>query len=293
MAAGDLINGDWQMEWAGLRFGGPGDPIQIVSVSGLADLPGVSTADRDQVRAHGRIPGDDFLGERVVVVSVRVEGDSLQSTFDAVAELANTCVPGSPEAPLVFRIPVVAGGRDALVSARLRNKSLPVTSGAVEVGIVSGDLQFVATDPRIFDAVDTVQSTALASGGGGLTWPAQWAAVWGAIAESGTLEVANAGNFDSPWSARIDGPCDRPSIINVSTGQSLTFDLSLAAGEWLDIDVGRVMSVLLNGSESRLHTLIRGSRSWLIEPGTTELLFQASTPSAASLTVTSRSAWTS
>lgn len=286
MPAGDLITGDWQIEWGGILLGSA--DFGITEVVGLADLPGVITADRDRLRSHGSIAGDDFLVGRTVEIGLRVEGTD---PFANVALLAASTMPGSAESPLVFRIPGIAGGRKARLGARCRARSVP-TGLEFVVGAIAARLQFFATDPRIYDAVDTVASVLLPSGGGGLDVDVVLPATLNAQTQSGAMFVANDGNFAAPWSARIDGPCLNPIIRNVTDGTFLGFTIDLAAGEWLDIDTSGARAVTLNGTTSRYYTIQPGSTWWDFAPGTTELAFRASTTTAAQLTVTSRSAWT-
>lgn len=290
--AGELIDGDFQIEWRGIRMGGPGDAIGVTSMSGFGDLPGVNVADRDRLRAHGLTAGDDFLGGRTVTADLRLDSTTLEEVRLATERLANSLTPGEGETPLVVQIPGVAGGRKVRLLARARAKALPVQLG-YEIGDVTAAIMWEATDPRLYDAEDTVQSVGLPSGGGGLDVPVEVPASLTAQTESGSITVVNAGNFSSPWSARIDGPALNPVIRNVTTGLSIGFTIDLADGEWLDVDTAGARSVLLNGTSSRYYTITPGSTWWDMEPGQTELAFRASTTTTAALTVTSRSAWTS
>jgi len=70
----------------------------------------------------------------------------------------------------------------------------------------------------------------------------------------------------------------------------LSWDLDLAAGQYLDVDVDRRTS-LINGQVSRSGAMT--SRGWFdLAPGHSDIAFSASsfTPDAM-LTVTARSAW--
>jgi hypothetical protein len=288
--AGELITGDYQMEWRDVLLGPK--PYGVYGVSGLGDLPSVITADRDRLRAHGQIPGDDFLSGRYVEVGLRVEGTSNGDTAAATAALSRVCGPGIEETPLVFQIPGIAGGNKARINARIRNKVTPVDL-AYAVGIVSSRLMFYATDPRIYSDSMFSQTVNLPSGGGGLTWPATWPASWSPQVDSGSLFVPNDGDIASPWTARIDGPCVNPVVRNLTAGKFVGFNITLESGEWLTLDTHVMPTVVLNDSESRYYTIQAGSRWWDFEPGATELAFRASTSTAATLTVTSRSAWTS
>ncbi len=289
MAAGDLITADWQMEWRGLLFGP--NPYGITEVQGLADLPGLVTADRDRLRAHGQIAGDDFLTGRTVEVGFRIEGSSSADTFDQATALAAVTAPGEAESPLVFQIPGVAAGTKAYLNARVRARSLPIDR-LYQVSVLGGRFQFYATDPRLYSLVQSTQTVSLPTAGGGLPVEVDVPATLLAVADSGSILVQNNGNFRAPWSFRINGPAVNPTVRNVTEGLYLGFNITLAAGEYLDVATGPTQrSVILNGSESRYYTLQAGSTWWDFRPGETEVAFRAATDTAATLTVYSRSAW--
>lgn len=100
---------------------------------------------------------------------------------------------------------------------------------------------------------------------------------------SGMVEVTNAGTADTGLTLRIDGPVVDPRISLLVDGvtQTLRLDLTLTAGQWLDIDT-RAETVTLNGSASR-----RGQAygDWPILPGSTsgELSWNAAAYEAAAL----------
>lgn len=290
MAAGDLITDDWEVEFAGLLLGGE-TPYAFASSKGLADMPALQTADRSRLRRHGTLPGDDFMLDRQIEMQFEVYGETIEEFEAAVADLTAATQPGVVESPLSFRIPGVAGGGVRQVQARIRRRSVPLGSEwYYRIPIYT--LVWVATDPRIYSNVDTVQTVNLPSGGGGLSWPATWPANWSAQVDSGSLFVVNEGNFGAPWSGEITGPAVNPVIRNVSTGQYLGFNITLADGDVLTVD-SELRSVVLNGTASRYYTIQAGSSWWDFEPGTTEIAYRAATTTTSNLTLTTRSAWTS
>jgi hypothetical protein len=69
----------------------------------------------------------------------------------------------------------------------------------------------------------------------------------------------------------------------------MSFDITIADGDFLWIDT-ETRSVLLNGTASRFPN--KSSNDWIdLQPGVNEITFRASTPSAASMTMSFRSAW--
>lgn len=287
MAAGDLVTADWQIEYGGLLLG-DGTVFDIVRVEGLLDLPEVQTTDRQRLRRHGLVPGDDFLGGRKVTVTLEVYGESPEQFATDLQALGAAVRPGGDELPLVFRIPGVAGGGRRWVSCKPRRRSLPVDLDflyRMPVAVV----EFHASDPRLYDASVTSGTSSLLTTDGGMAFPASFPLAFAATV-GGTVVATNEGTFPTPPQFRIDGPVVNPRVENATTGEVLAIDLELAAGEWLDIDT-EARSVLLGGTASRYSSLAAGSSWWELPPGQTPVTFRASTSSTALLTVTWRSAW--
>lgn len=291
MAAGDLVTADWQAEWSGLLFDGAQgvtSPFRTSSIEGLADLAGLNTSDRPRLRRHGIIPGDDFVAEREITWGLRIESSTTESTLAACDLLRAATAPGAPESPLVFRIPGIGGGAKCQVMARCRKRSIP-TGMAYRVGIVEAALAFIATDPRIYGPAQS-QTTTLPSGGGGLDVPADVPFVIGTAVTGGSIMATNSGTFDSPFTARIDGPCVNPRLIDLTHDRFIQFNTSLDVGEWLDINSDQ-RTVLFGGTASRYSTIGPGSAWFDLPPGTSEITFRAATNTAATMTLSWRSAW--
>jgi hypothetical protein len=112
------------------------------------------------------------------------------------------------------------------------------------------------------------------------------------IAPGGSTIVSNVGDEDSPPRFRIDGPITNPIIRNATLDAELRFITTLAAGEWLEIDVDN-RQVLLNGASDRYAALqFPGSRWWQLTPGANDVRLLSTAFSApAALTVYWRHAW--
>jgi phage-related protein len=288
MAAGDLITQVWQAERDGLLIG-DGTDYDIRVIDGLASMPEVRPQDRPLLLRHGSIAGDDYLGERIMTMELDIaesDRDLMATKIDALATAFRTTV---EESPFHFRIPGVAGGSKAFINARVRRRDIPI---GVEYsrGLATVAFEFHATDPRVYAAAESSDTVGLASTGGGLVFPATFNLSFGAVSSGGDLTVTNAGAFPAPAVFRIDGPCTSPIIENTTVGRSLSFDITLSASEFLVIDT-EARTVLLGGTASRYSTLETSSRWYDLEPGDNALDFRASTTTAATLTVTWRSAW--
>lgn len=279
------------MAYSGLTMGA-GTAYSISSIAGLLDLPEVRSADRVRLRRHGALAGDDFAGVREIEIELVLVGDGLDDTSFAAALdalLAATRI-GRAELPLTFRIPGVAGGGDRLVYARPRKRELLLDPERMAARVPEIVLQLVATDPRLYDATEGTGLSTLPTAGGGLEFPLDFDLTFGAVSTGGTITAVNVGTFPTSPTFRIDGPITNPRIENVTAGKTLALNITLLTGEWLDIDT-EARTILLGGTASRYSSLAVGSEWWDLEPGTSEVTFRATTPTAATLSMTWRSAW--
>lgn len=152
-------------------------------------------------------------------------------------------------------------------------------------------VQLVAADPFKYDDPFVV-STAVPSTTGGLAIPTDVPFAITSTVATGSCSALNPGNATGPVRMRIDGPITGPVITHIGSGLALVFaaSLTIAAGEWLDIDMQR-RTVLANGTASRNGWVTsRGWSGFEKGPNTWSLAAVASSPGAL-LTVTATPAW--
>lgn len=279
---------DWTFTYNGLTVGGDGSPYQIMQLTGLHDSPEVRTSDQTRARDHGLFAGTDLLGSRSLTAQIEVVAAHPNET--PWSDFSRALVPGQgSELPLVFQIPGVAGGVAIEVGARVRRLSLPVDRNYFH-GHGSAAVEFVATDPRIYSQASTTYTVSQASiSGSGLTFPITFPLTFGGAVSGGQFVATNAGEFGAPWTATISGPIVNPTLENVTTGQTIAFTISIAAGETLVVS-SLDRSVLLNGTASRYSSLVVGSSWWQLTPGANTVRL-AGTSGTGSVSFTYRSAW--
>ena len=116
------------------------------------------------------------------------------------------------------------------------------------------------------------------------------------VLAGGRLDLVNAGTADTGLRVRLDGPVPQPKLILArpdGSVQRITFNLDLAAGQWLEIDTTSHLA-LLNGLPQSNQ---RGNAMWdmdayPIQPGTNHLRFGAAEYNdTALMTAEFRSAW--
>lgn len=287
------VTGNWQVEYAGLAMG-PDTPYELVApIEGISDHPEVRTSDAVRLRAHGLLPGDDFLDGRSVTLRLEIGATSDTALSNAIAVMKAALAPAGLETPLVFQIPGVAGGGVRRINARPRKLALPIDTEHY-FRLATATVAFDATDPRIYDETVTTLTTGLAASPPGLAWSLTWNLNWGGASMGNAVAASNAGTFATPWAARIDGPVTNPGIENMSTGQVLSLagdaGLVLGLGEYVEMD-STTRTVLLGGTASRYSKLTANSSWWDLPPGATTLRFLGTTSGSPQLAVSFRSAW--
>lgn len=268
---------------------GPDTDYIVTNLEGFG-LPDVRSEDVDRPRDHGVFTSYDYLSGRTLTVSLTVRGDTPENVVANVDALMAHWQPiySAPDATktLAFQLP---GRPTRRVIGRPRRAS--VDSTLVKSGRADVVLEFRATDPRIYSDSEFSSSMALPQSGGGATFPLTFDLTFGATSEGGFLFVVNDGNFPTRPVVTITGPVDFPKLLNASTGQHLTLNLSLPAGHTLVIDFD-ARTVLLDGTASRYSALTPDSEWWEIGPGATLVQFFGATFQAnARAALRWRSAW--
>lgn len=183
------------------------------------------------------------------------------------------------EEPVVDKVAMVkrAGGRATARSALEFNWQLIMT----------------APDPQKYAADVSTASTGLAQDApGGIVWngPAgstgiQWGGPTGSTGVryqtgsgvTGVMQLLNEGTGDSPVRFVILGPVTTPSIVNTSTGETLTYGGTITTGQTLEIDTG-TGEVTLDGADRR--SFLTAVDFFTLPPGeSTDVAFRSPSPS--------------
>ncbi len=283
MPAGDLITTDYQFEYAGVLFvdGAQRDLVEAVGFG----LPEMRTSDTDRPRDHGMLEGADFLGQRTIEIELEILGTSaadLDAQLTALATM-NAKIDAT-EQPLVWQFPSEGKRRSF---ARLRKRPVTVDRDYV-FNVAHVRMQFVATDPRIYDNTQSSSPLTLPVASGGLGWPLGWPLGWGS-SSGGFANVTNAGTFPTRPVVTFVGPLTSPNLQNVTTGLTWECMFDLQTGDTLVVDFD-ARTVLLNGTASRYSFVTAESQWWELVPGVNQLKLGASAGTG-SATVAFRSAW--
>lgn len=258
--------------------------VDITQVQGM-DTPEIRTTERDHEGTDGGFLDAEFEKMRTIVLEGQVIATvtTIETFLDT---LKGNWAPRRSVVPLNFAHPGVS-------QRLLYVKPLGVrydVAQARRYGVT--DIQFMcqAEDPRIYDSA--LQEMTLPQGvpiTNGIAFPLAFNFGFGSAVSPEGITVANGGNRPAPAVITIPGPVTDPVIYNDSYSHALEFEIVVASGDYLEIDLGN-RTVKLNGSVSRRGALI--NPDWfMLEPGDNFLRYRASTGSAPSATVAFRNAW--
>ena len=256
MAAGDLVTLPWQIELNGVLMGS--GTSYIVRDFDPWSAPKIRAGEAPRAQQHGSFAGRDWLGERLVAAKIGINAGTSAADQTARRVLAAAWQP--PEGTVVPLVWMEDDGVKYLVFGKPRLASSDLSSRVLT------ECRFVATDPRIYNAVASTATTTPPSGSGGLTFNATPNFTFGGAVTGGSMTVNNAGGFKTPWVATLTGPLTDPRIEHVEQSCTLFLTGSLAVGETLVID-SAARSILLGGTASRYTWLGPLSKWFDLTPG--------------------------
>jgi hypothetical protein len=294
MAIGDLVTGNWMIERNGLVIG-DGTAYDLRLIKGLSAAPTVRSQDKPLLFRQGSRAGTDRLGDRLFTVEVDIAESTpatMSTLLDAMEEAFR---PSDDEIQMVFQAPGLAGGIKSYLNCRIRKRDMPMDLQFLN-GLAEVSFQFHATDGRIRSLAESTDNVDLTSNSGGHTFDLTFPMTFGATDTGGQLVVANDGSYPAPVVLRIDGPCVDPEVENTTTGQTLSLNLTILTGSYVELDTDLKM-VTLDGSAaagtgaSRYHALDNSSTWFDLDPGNNTLEFRAPTDTGATLTATWSDVW--
>lgn len=141
-------------------------------------------------------------------------------------------------------------------------------------------LEVICPDPFKYGTSLKSLTLDLPSSSGGLRFPIRFPIQFTGTTVSGDGLAVNGGNFPTVPLVRLDGPLTNPVITSLTVSRSVTYHDTIAAGEFVLIDMAN-WSALLMGTSSRSGKLT-GS-AWAIQPGSNTISFRASAGSGEAL----------
>lgn len=272
---------NYQYTFGGLTVGA-GQPIGVMSATGIESLPGIRTGDLVVGFKEGQTPGLDISDGRSIHLDLIIL-DGATDFYTNVEALKTATVTAVNESSFTYQLP----GRNARTcNARPRRRDIPIDP---EYGMRYGKatIEFYATDPRWYDASFTTTVMSLPTATTGLTFPATASFTFGSAGSGGSASLTNSGNYPAPWVATFTGPIVTPVLTLGSN--VMTFNGTVNSGETLVVDsLGQ--SVLLNGTASRSQWITSSSVWFTIPVGASSVQFTAASGSG-SCSFAYRSCW--
>lgn len=197
----------------------------------------------------------DFISKR----------DALQEALDALGG----------ETTVLFTL---ANGRLLQIDAAFLALSFAPRPGVINAADFQA--QFESAFPFLQGQTLNELSLFLPTGGGGKV-PPDTMPMSLSYGSGGSIFPANNGNAPSYPTARINGPVTNPALRNEAIGRELQMNLTLASGEYVDLDFKR-KTVTNHQGVNRYDA--KSGDWWFLQPGTNEVKFRANTYDANAVT---------
>lgn len=134
-------------------------------------------------------------------------------------------------------------------------------------------ISMVAPDFRLLSQTLNSATTAVTTSAGGFTIPATIPIDFSSASGTEKLTVTNIGTADSDPTFRITGPGTTFTVQNVTTNQLFNLNLTLASGEYVDVNV--TDRTALQGGLTNVYGNFDGDW-WTLAPGDNLINFNAS-----------------
>ena len=258
---------DYQFSFDGWLFGGSGQGVQVLEISGLEDMPTLRTQDDTRGFQDGMFTGTDFLSGRTLTFTLQIMTDTSNTMQTYLNELKSYLMyQQSGTTVLQFQLP---GRSVQRVNARVRKRSIKIDTDYSN-GKALAMVELFCPDPRVYD--DAAQSQTLTLGSlVGRVYNRIYPLVYQTIISCGSSigSFTNSGNVTMFPTFTLTGPCINPTIVNSTTGASIPIVYTMTSGDTIIIDPD-LRSVILNGSPAR--NIISNNAQWFgLPPGTTTL----------------------
>lgn len=286
-----MVTTPYQSSYNGLTTG-PNTDVQLSSIEGLRGNPSVRSLDIPKSRQNGAWAGLNYYDERVFVLNLQVFGAALSLPYETVVASVGTAFQSitDPNGQLPFEFILPDWTESRIITCRPTKGSTPINRTFSQY-VADIPIEMTASDPLIYSSTLHSNSAGLPSPTAGLTFPVTFNVTFGA-STGGSMIVVNAGNYITAPTFTIRGPVTNPTISFPSTGQFMTFAITLTSSDTLVVNMA-ARTVTLNGTANRYNTIVTGSSWFGIPPGTWSIGV-ASTDSAqvaALFTTTWRDAW--
>lgn len=247
-----------------LHLDAPTGKRWLTEADGLRGIQNIrNSTKRVRPQAHGGINESRYEDGRTITLTGEIMSNvSIEDAFNEWTLVAEPMIQTLDSGPALLKWTEGATGNALQRLVKLDGDlDPPLQEGQA---ILTYQAQFFAEDPRAYSQTQTqVSSSALSTSIGGLIFadPFPWTFNPGA---AGSVAVTQAGNRPTPQIFRIHGAVTNPQIIRNSTGLRISLIGSIAAGDYLEVDVQK-RTIKLNGTSNLLNFLDSPNTSWAME----------------------------
>jgi hypothetical protein len=226
---------------------------------------------------HGGWPSPAYYAPRTMTWTVTASAPT-QALRDLARSILQAAVPVSDLAVLTYDEPVP---KQALVR---RSGKIPETYPTL--ADVTFSVLLVAPDPRKYGTqLKSDVAYTLNNSGIGFTLPLALPLALPAQPVGGTLQLLNAGNFETRPVVTISGPITAPALVNQTTGQTVSWSgLTVPAGSTLTVDFNVRQATLGGaGATAAYRPADAFSVWWTMPPGMSTIQLTGSADTGASM----------
>jgi hypothetical protein len=254
-----------------------------------AALPSARTNTADRPNANGVDDLTRGYGARSVSMTLHVfavDGSTRQEILD---RLAAYCSPA--RRPFLY-VDLEDSGDERRLRCRGTDLGHPITLpgyAAVQLALTAPDGYYEAAQTT------TVEVPAALPAEGGRTYPRTYPLTYRQIPLVGSVDAHNDGTEPTPPLYRLWGPCTDPALVNVDTGERITFaGLTLTDAQYAEVDPVAYTATLNGRSTDSLygHVDLLNTDWGYLAPGANRIRYAPATYSGnARAELVYRSAW--
>lgn len=265
---------------------GDGTDYPFMFLLGLDTAP-YRVKDVDFAGQDGSFSGNDYLDGKKVQLGVGIVDDFASNNYqDKIDRLKYVLRPRNRDIVVSYKYNTP---RIRRFYARPRRMAYKSGDSDFALGLSDVVIEFFLGDPVVYDDAALQLTAGVPVATGGLAFNFGFNVAFGS-ATSGGMTCQNAGIANSFPMIRLDGPLSSPVIWNDATGEHWSTNISLAAGEWLDIDM-KARTALLNGTSSRYSAVRANESTWFSLVPNNNVLRLTAGGGSGSMTVTWRNAY--
>ena len=268
---------------------GPTASLKLVSLDGIGPVS-VQPLTVTTPGQAGSTMLDTVVPERTVTAVGQLQAADLTALWPMRAAFSRAMVSQPVRSGETQALGVLRLSRDGMDPLEL--DVIPLSAGVPapksSVGILPVDAEWFAAYPYWREIADTLLNFSAAGGfewgGSDVQFPLEMPT------NNITQEVVNAGDVDAPVLIRMYGEATNVSMLNVTTGKTLTILTSLIAGDYVEIDTtpGRKSVAHVHGTtRTDLMASLDLSHAdfWSLQPGSNYVTFSATVNTSGSAEV--------